>query len=134
MSLLKSMLAGDVSEQKQVRPAGEQRSHILFLLNSEKVSEPSGRFAEQAQSNFRYLQRKLIASPEHVRAAVEINSRIKHGNPVFKGTRVPLYVVIEELADGSTIEDIIEGYPTIDAEQVRAGLDFVSSLTRIYDD
>jgi uncharacterized protein (DUF433 family) len=87
-----------------------------------------------SQSNFRFLQRKLSFSPQHIKEHLEIDSRIKHGNPVFKGTRVPVYVIVEELADGTMLEDIVEGYPTLNIEQVKAGLDFVASLARIYDD
>lgn len=96
------------------------------------LNRPSAR--PYPQSNFRFLQRKLSFSSQHIRDSLEIDSRIKHGNPVFKGTRVPIYVIVEELADGATLEDIVEGYPTLNIEQVKAGLDFVASLARIYDD
>ena len=57
-----------------------------------------------------------------------------HGNPVFKGTRVPLYRIIEELADGTKLEELINGYPSLNLEQIQVGLDFAAFLLRIYDD
>ena len=35
------------------------------------------------------------------------------GTPVFAGTRVPLSVLFENLADGLTLDEILDSYPTI---------------------
>ena len=84
--------------------------------------------------SFRFLRQKLSASPPNVQEAVSIQSGIMHGNPVFKGTRIPLYQVVDELADGTSLEELVEGYPSLDREHITAGLDFVASLPRIYDE
>ncbi len=44
--------------------------------------------------------------------------RILGGTPVFKGTRVPLQVLIDYLESGESIEDFLEGFPTVSREQV----------------
>ena len=36
-----------------------------------------------------------------------------HGIPVFVGTRVPVQTVSEYLESGDTIEDFLEGFPTV---------------------
>ena len=54
--------------------------------------------------------------------------------PVFRNSRVPLYQIIEELADGTPLESLPQGYPSVSLEQIQAGLDFVALLVRIYDD
>jgi len=89
---------------------------------------------EQTRSSFQFLRQKLSVSPANVREAVSMQSGIMHGNPVFEGTRIPLYQLIEELADGTSLEELVEGYPSLDREHITAGLDFVASLLRIYDD
>lgn len=43
---------------------------------------------------------------------------ILSGTPVFIGTRVPVAVVFENLADGLSLEEILDAYPTLDREQV----------------
>lgn len=86
----------------------------------------------QIQSNISFLEQKLQMNPESVRSAVSIDRNIMHGNPVFRGTRIPLYQIVEELAEGTTLQDIVEGYPSLNVEKIQSGLDFVSSLLQIY--
>ena len=42
------------------------------------------------------------------------------GEPVIKGTRVTLRTVLASLAEGASIEEILEDFPTLTAEDVRA--------------
>jgi uncharacterized protein (DUF433 family) len=43
---------------------------------------------------------------------------IMRGAPVYLGTRIPVELVANMLEQGATVEDIIEGYPALDAEKV----------------
>lgn len=45
------------------------------------------------------------------------------GTPVFCGTRVPVQTLIEYLEGGQTIDDFLEGFPTVTREQVIAFLE-----------
>ena len=45
------------------------------------------------------------------------------GTPVFRGTRVPIQTLIEYLEGGQTIDDFLEGFPTVTREQVIAFLE-----------
>ena len=40
------------------------------------------------------------------------------GTPVFAGTRVPVQTLIDYLEGGETIDDFLEGFPTVSREQV----------------
>ena len=40
------------------------------------------------------------------------------GTPVFAGTRVPTQTLIDYLKAGDTINDFLEGFPTVQREQV----------------
>ena len=40
------------------------------------------------------------------------------GTPVFAGTRVPVQTLIDYLEGGETIDDFLEGFPTVRREQV----------------
>ncbi len=44
------------------------------------------------------------------------------GNWVFTGTRLPVYVLFENLAEGATVSDFVEWFDGADEEQVRAVL------------
>ncbi len=43
---------------------------------------------------------------------------IMRGTPVFKGTRIPVDLVADMLAQGATAEEILEGYPTLSKEKI----------------
>jgi len=45
------------------------------------------------------------------------------GTPVFAGTRVPVQALIDYLQGGETIDDFLEGFPTVTREQVVAFLE-----------
>lgn len=40
------------------------------------------------------------------------------GTPVFAGTRVPVQTLIDYLEGGESIDDFLEGFPTVTREQV----------------
>lgn len=45
------------------------------------------------------------------------------GTPVFRGTRVPVQMLIEYLEGGQTIDEFLDGFPTVTHEQVIAFLE-----------
>jgi uncharacterized protein (DUF433 family) len=45
------------------------------------------------------------------------------GRPVFRGTRVPVEVLFENLEDGLSIDEIIESYPSLNRDDVIACLE-----------
>jgi uncharacterized protein (DUF433 family) len=45
--------------------------------------------------------------------AVVRDPEIMHGIPVFRGTRVPVQTLFDYLEAGETVEDFLEGFPTI---------------------
>ena len=57
---------------------------------------------------------------------VEVDPDIMAGKPVVKGTRIPVYVVLEMFEDGNSIQDILEAYPDLEEEDVRACLRYAT--------
>lgn len=49
---------------------------------------------------------------------IEINPKIMLGKPVIKGTRIPVYVILNLLGEGYTIEQIIKEYPDLTREDI----------------
>ena len=52
---------------------------------------------------------------------------IMGGTPVFCGTRVPVATLIDYLEAGQTIDDFLEGFPSVTREQVVALLEEAKS-------
>ena len=63
-----------------------------------------------------------------VSGRVTINPDICNGKPVVKGTRITVQTVLEFLAAGDTVEDVLEEYPALAREDVQACLDYASRL------
>jgi uncharacterized protein (DUF433 family) len=61
---------------------------------------------------------------------IEINPNICHGNPVIRKTRVLVSNILADLAAGNTHAQIINNYPNVTEEDIKAVLDFSSELTR----
>ena len=53
-----------------------------------------------------------------LRELVVCDPEIMCGTPVFKGTRIPVDLVADMLAQGATAEEILEGYPTLNQEMI----------------
>ena len=49
---------------------------------------------------------------------VSISKDVMGGTPVFAGTRVPIQTLIDYLTAGDSIDDFLEGFPTVKREQV----------------
>jgi uncharacterized protein (DUF433 family) len=47
---------------------------------------------------------------------------IMSGAPVFAGTRVPVQTLLDYLEGGETIDDFLDGFPTVSREQAVAFL------------
>ena len=62
--------------------------------------------------------------------AVEQKPGRVSGAWVFKGTRIPLFALYENLADGATVKEFVEWFPGVDEEQVRAVLEHEAKFLR----
>ena len=62
--------------------------------------------------------------------AVEQKPGKASGAWVFAGTRVPLYVLYENLASGVTVNEFVEWFPEVGEDQVRAVLEHEAQALR----
>jgi len=53
---------------------------------------------------------------------IEINPRVCNGRPVIKGTRIPVSVILEQIAACESWDTLLEGYPALKKEDVQAAL------------
>jgi len=58
------------------------------------------------------------------------NKRVCGGAPVFKGTRVLLQTVLASLAEGDTPEQIMNSFPSLTPEDIRAAIAFAADAAR----
>ena len=53
---------------------------------------------------------------------IELNPRICNGKPVIKGTRIPISVILELIAEGKSWQAILDGYPELTKDDIHAAL------------
>ncbi len=53
---------------------------------------------------------------------IELNPRVCNGRPVIKGTRVPVSVILDQIAEGESWDTLLAGYPELKKEDIRATL------------
>jgi uncharacterized protein (DUF433 family) len=53
---------------------------------------------------------------------IELNPKICNGKPVIKGTRIPVSVILEQIAEGETWNKLLAGYPELKKEDIQAAL------------
>jgi uncharacterized protein (DUF433 family) len=63
---------------------------------------------------------------------IEINPDILMGKPVIAGTRIPIYLILNLLASGYDEERVIEAYPILTREDIRAALWYAEQLETTY--
>jgi len=53
---------------------------------------------------------------------IELNPRVCNGRPVIKGTRIPVSVILEQIAEGESWDTLLAGYPELKKEDIQAAL------------
>lgn len=59
---------------------------------------------------------------------ISIDSGICHGQACIKGTRIPVHQIVGMLANGDTFESLLDAYPQITRDDIRACLEYAASL------
>ncbi len=61
---------------------------------------------------------------------ITADPHVCHGKPCFRGTRIMVSIVLDSLAAGMTAEQILDEYPALGADDVRAALKYAAALSR----
>lgn len=77
-------------------------------MASHSRNEPkAGKQIEGALRRLLQAERMVVSDPD-----------IMKGTPVFRGTRIPVHAIADMLAEGATVEEILEGYPALSRKAV----------------
>lgn len=61
---------------------------------------------------------------------VQVDPSVCHGKACVKGTRVMVSVILDNLADGMSVEDILTNYLSLTRESVQAAIAYAADLAR----
>jgi uncharacterized protein (DUF433 family) len=59
---------------------------------------------------------------------LEIRSDVMRGKPCIKGTRIPVYLLLQKMAAGESADTILAAYPQLKPADLAACLDYASQL------
>jgi uncharacterized protein (DUF433 family) len=51
---------------------------------------------------------------------IDVDSKVMLGKPVIRGTRIPVELILRKLGEGATVEDLLDAYPRLTPEDIRA--------------
>ncbi len=62
---------------------------------------------------------------------ITLNSEICHGKPTIRGMRYPVEMILELMAGGMTIEEILEDYEDLEREDILSCLEYATKLIQV---
>lgn len=62
---------------------------------------------------------------------ITINPEICHGRPTIRNTRYTVDLILDLLSSGMSENDIIDDYPTLEIQDIKACLSFASQLLKV---
>lgn len=57
-----------------------------------------------------------------MKSRIELDPRVCNGKPVIKGTRIPVSVILEQIAEGVSWDQLLSDYPELQREDIQAAL------------
>jgi uncharacterized protein (DUF433 family) len=67
---------------------------------------------------------------ENWQESISIDPKVCHGKPCIKGTRIMVSVILDNLAEGLTPEEIVAEYPPLTLANVLAAIAYAAALAR----
>ncbi len=61
---------------------------------------------------------------------IVVDPKVMVGKPIIKGTRIPVDAILQRIADGMTVKEILEDYPQITESDVKAALEYSANVIR----
>jgi uncharacterized protein (DUF433 family) len=68
---------------------------------------------------------------ENLLDRITMNPEICHGKPTIRDMRYPVEVILDLLSSGMTHKDILDDYPSLEEDDIKACLAFASKLTSV---
>ena len=61
---------------------------------------------------------------------ITFDSQIMGGRACIRGMRIPVSVIVGQIAHGSPFEEILEGYPDLEREDIQQAIEYAAWLTK----
>jgi uncharacterized protein (DUF433 family) len=61
---------------------------------------------------------------------ITFNSNIMGGRACIRGMRIPVSVIVGQIAHGASFDEILEGYPDLEREDIEEALEYAAWLAQ----
>lgn len=79
------------------------------------------KYSRESQEDWLEIKKHITSDPS-----------IMDGLPVFAGTRIPVYIVLDYFVEGMKVDDILKDYPSLNKDKIRAVLKFANLLSSLH--
>ena len=118
------MEAADAAGQDGMAPARGIQNRDVHRLIGETIARL---LVRQTKRLLGILKgRQAMRWQDHI----TVNPLVVHGQACIRGTRIPVAVVLANLADGLPPDDIIRSYPSLTREGIQAALAYAADLAQ----
>ena len=76
------------------------------------------------------MPKKRTPKPRDWSSRISIKPDICFGKPCIKGTRIWVMLLVDNLAAGVSEAELLEAYPQLKLEDIRAALSYAAEMTR----
>jgi uncharacterized protein (DUF433 family) len=59
---------------------------------------------------------------------IEAKPDVMMGKPCIKGTRIPVYLILQKMAAGESAEELLAAYPQLKSQDLSACLEYAAAL------
>lgn len=59
---------------------------------------------------------------------ITIDPNVCHGQACIRGTRIPVHQIVRMIANGDSIDDLLQGYPSLRREHIKAASEYAAAL------
>lgn len=72
----------------------------------------------------------MIKKQQSYHNRISVDPKVLHGKAVIKGTRIPIAVILDNLAAGLSVKEILKSYPSLTSKDIQAATAYAADLAR----
>ena len=112
--------------------------NLATLIASYNFLKESGGFQEKwnklggsaliSKESVKYRMYSYDLMESRLLKRIVVDPKIMAGKPVIRGTRIPVDAIIHRIAQGEQVKEILQDYPKITKQDIKAALEYARSL------
>jgi uncharacterized protein (DUF433 family) len=95
----------------------------MLPQRSKPISPASGSIGDVTAGGWRMSHEDLLER-------VTVDPNVCAGKPCIKGTRIYIAIILDALAEGLTPDEVIDHYPHLEIDDIKAALAYAAELAR----